>query len=166
MSQKFEASKETGPHAQLAKLTGSWKGISRTWFEPGNPSDESPISGSIKPILGERFVMHEYQSSLGGKALEGIMIIGYHLALEKYQCSWVDSFHNGTAIMFSEGQRKAPQMAFTGEYAYVTPEKEHIWNWRTEIELKDNTLIITAYNISPEGQEDKATEIVYQRISS
>jgi hypothetical protein len=26
-------------------------------------------------------------------------------------------------------------------------------------------LIITAYNISPEGQEDKATETVYKRIN-
>jgi len=166
MSQKFEASKENGPHHQMQKLIGSWKGVSKTWFEPGNPSDESSITGSIKSILDDRFVLHEYSSSLGGKPLQGIMIIGYHLALEKYQCSWVDSFHNGTAMMFCDGKRGSQQMAVTGEYSYVTPEKEHVWSWRTEIEMKnDDTLVITAYNISPEGEEDKATEIVYEKVN-
>jgi hypothetical protein len=166
MSLKFEQSKIDGPHQQLSKLTGNWTGTSRVWFEPDVVADESTIEGSIKLILGDRFVMHEYKSSMGGKSLEGIMIIGYHLALGKYQCSWVDSFHNGTAMMFCDGKRgETADIDFTGEYSYVTPEKEHIWRWRTQIELKsEDELLITAYNISPEGEESKATEITYQRI--
>ena len=52
-----------------------------------------------------------------------------------------------------------------GSYAYVTPEIEQHWGWRTNIEIiSDDEVMITAYNISPEGQDDKATETVYKRV--
>ncbi|MFN2441027.1 MAG: DUF1579 family protein, partial [Chitinophagaceae bacterium] len=105
MSEKFETSKASGAHSLLSKLVGEWEGTTKTWFEPGKLADESAMSGSMKLILSERFIMHEYKGSIEGKPFEGIGIYGYHLALEKFQAAWIDSFHNGTAIMFSEGQK-------------------------------------------------------------
>src|SRR5690606_4615381 len=107
MADKFETSKASGVHAQLARLEGNWEGIARVWFEPDKVADESPMKGTMKLVLGGRFILHEYQGSFGGKPLEGIAIYGYHLALGKYQCAWVDSYHNGTAIMLSESKRGA-----------------------------------------------------------
>ena len=38
------------------------------------------------------------------------------------------------------------------------------WRWRTDYELLDDDhLVITAYNISPEGDETKAMETEYVR---
>jgi hypothetical protein len=110
-------------------------------------------------------VMHEYSGSFGGKPLEGIAIYGYHLGLGKFQAIWLDSFHNGTAMMFSEGKRGSEDFDMLGGYTYVSPELEQNWGWRTEIELPANDeLVITAYNISPEGLEQKATETIYKRL--
>jgi hypothetical protein len=165
MSEKFDTSKASGAHAKLAKLAGSWQGIASTWFEPGTVADESPVSGTMRLILDGRFILHEYSGSFGGKPLEGIAILGYHMALEKYQSAWIDSFHNGTAIMFSEGKKGSDRLAVLGSYAYVTPEVEQHWGWRTEIEMPgEDEVKITAYNISPEGEEAKATELLYKRI--
>ena len=165
MSAKFEESKLTGMHSQLAKLVGEWEGTATTWFEPHKIADQSPVRGSIRSILDGRFVLHEYTGSWGGKPLEGLAIFGYHLELKKWQSAWIDSFHNGAAIMFSESGRNEDKLNVLGSYAYVTPEMEQHWGWRTEIDvLQEDEIRLTAYNISPEGEESKATETMYKRV--
>lgn len=71
--------------------------------------------------------MHEYKRSFDGKPLEGVAIYGYHLNLEKSQSAWVDSFHMGSAIIFSEGNKGADGIALLGSYVFVTPETEQHW---------------------------------------
>jgi hypothetical protein len=165
MSLKFESSKSEGVHAQLSRLMGDWEGTASVWFEPGEPVDQSPASGTMRPILDGRFILHEYQSSFGGKPLEGVAIIGYHLETGKYQTAWVDSFHLSTAMMFSESSRHADRMNVLGSYEYVTPEVDQKWGWRTEIEIvSDDEIVLTSYNVTPEGEEAKATQTVYKRV--
>jgi hypothetical protein len=162
MSNKFEASKASGNHYQLSLLTGEWKGTTKTWFEPDQLGDESPMQGTMKPVLDGRFILYEYQGSLGGKSFDGIAIIGFSISTDSFQCAWIDSFHMGTAIMFSEG--KKPDKLFSVLGSYGGGEMPEPWGWRTEIELPEkDKMIITAYNISPSGEESKATETVYTR---
>ncbi|WP_207421136.1 DUF1579 domain-containing protein [Desertivirga brevis] len=166
MSEKFETSRTTGAHFQLSRLVGKWKGTTKTWFDPSKLEDESAISGTMKLILDGRFIMHEYESSFGDKPITGMAIYGYHLELRKFQCAWIDSFHNGTAMMFSEGKKDEREISVLGGYTYVTPETEQHWGWRTDIAFSsDDEIIITAFNISPEGQEFKATETVYRKVN-
>lgn len=160
---KFEESLENGHHSRLADLIGEWEGVSKVWFEKDKLGDESPVKGTITGVLGGRFVLHQYQSSLGGKDLEGMAIIGFSFPENKFQTAWIDSFHMGTGIMFSDGDATAKGHSVLGSYGGVDmPER---WGWRTEIMLNDDELIITAYNIPPGGEEEKATEISYRRVS-
>lgn len=56
-------------------------------------------------------------------------------------------------------------MDVLGSYAYVTPDTEQYWGWRTNIEIiSPEKIVLTAYNISPDGDETKATEIVYEKV--
>ncbi|MBA9076772.1 DUF1579 domain-containing protein [Rufibacter quisquiliarum] len=166
MSEKLETSKTSGAHYQLSRLVGEWEGTAKVWFDPSKLEDESPVSGTMKPILDGRFILHEYKGSFKGEPITGMAIFGYHLELGKFQCAWVDSFHNGSAIMFSEGQRGGKDLSVLGGYAYVTPEMEQHWGWRTNIEvISEEEVVITAYNITPEGQESKATETTYKRVN-
>jgi hypothetical protein len=165
MSQKLNDSKLNGPHFQLSRLVGDWKGTTKTWFDPSKLEDESPIKGTMKLILDGRFIMHEYQSSFGDQSLSGIAIYGFDLNTQKYQCAWMDTFHNGTAIMFSKGNKGEEGINVLGSYAYITPETEQHWGWRTQLDIiSDSGIMITTYNISPEGQETKATETNYSKV--
>lgn len=163
---KFVTSKEVGMHSRLQRLAGNWEGKTRTWFEPGVLADESEMKGMIRPVLDGRFMMHEYSGSFNGKPFSGIAFYGYDLSSGKYQVAWVDSFHMGTAIMLSESSRGTENLDVTGSYS-SSEEQPEIWGWRTEIDLEDeHTLIIKAYNITPDGQESMATETLYKRVTS
>lgn len=161
----FEQSLENGIHFELSKLAGSWEGTAKTWFEKDELADESPVKGSIKAILGGRYLQHEYQGSWGGKPLEGMAIIGYSFDEQKFQTAWVDTFHMGTGILFSQGDAMEHGHSVLGSYGGVAYKER--WGWRTETVLTaDDQLIFTAYNISPEGEEVKATETIYKRLNS
>lgn len=159
----LEISLDNGRHALLGLLCGKWKGTIKTWFEPDVLADESIIQGEIKPILGGRFVEHIYMaiSKETGKQVEGRAVWGYDLTMQIFQCSWIDEFHTGTNIMFSESEQIPDCIDAVGVYL----GGDEVWRWRTRmVQPEIDRLIITMYNITPFGEEAKAVEVVYKRM--
>ena len=59
------------PQSFLESLVGSWEGICKTWFRPGELADESPVTGEFRLIFGGRFLRHTYEGELQGKLRAG-----------------------------------------------------------------------------------------------
>jgi hypothetical protein len=163
---KFEQSKQDGPHALLTTMVGEWSGIARTWFEPGKLADEAPIKGSTKLILDGMFLLHEYEGGMTGHPMKGVAIHGYSIGEKRWQTAWVDSVHNGTRIMLSQGEVGASKdkPSVLGHYPAPTGPD---WGWRTTLELRNkNNLVVSHFNITPDGQESIGVEIDYERVIS
>lgn len=160
--EKFEVSKKEGEHLKLSQLEGEWEGTSKLWFKPDKLESETKTVGTIRSILGGRFILHEYEGSIGGSPMQGVLILGYHIDRQKAECAWVESFGMGTGIMFSEGDSTDKGFSVLGHYGQDSfPEP---WGWRTEFEIvSKDQIIIRAYNIKPGEAETRAVETIYFR---
>ena len=160
-----EESRLTGtPHQFLAQLVGGWAGKTLTWLEPEGIPRQAQTQGSIQLVLDGRFILYLYQTSMDAQPQHGLFTFGYNTTLDRWEASWIDSYHNNTAIMFCTGQQKGPS-GFMVVGASPDPTGGPDWSWRTEVDLLDHDhLLIRAYNISPEGAESKAIETQLSRV--
>ncbi|MGD9487201.1 MAG: DUF1579 domain-containing protein [Calditrichaceae bacterium] len=160
----LKKSKKTKPGAEtiLKSLVGSWEGVCRTWFRPGELADESNVKGEFKLILNGRFLRHTYEGKIQGKPRHGEETIAFNSVSQKFQISWFDDFHMNYGIMFSEGEGSETGFIVAGKYD--VGQDQSPWGWKTVFELIDDEhLTITAYNVTPDGREAKAVETRYTR---
>jgi hypothetical protein len=149
---------------QLTNLTGKWSGINRLhlpWVTD-NPIHESKSEALIAFSAQGKFFKIEYDWSFENKPQDGMILLGGETDAELIKVFWVDSWHMGEKFMISEGVINDNNIISCTGF-YTVPDHPD-WGWRTEIESTSNdSLKITMFNITPEGEESLAVEIEYRR---
>ena len=135
-----------------------WTGTS-TLKDPANGVDTpSASSATIAPALHDKFVRIGYTWSYGGTAHEGLIMIAHDPKSAACQLYWGDPFHMGRSIMTLHGTIEAASLSAKGSYA-APPGPD--WGWRIDVSATADSLRITMYNITPEGDEDLAVRAEY-----
>lgn len=146
----------------LSALVGRWRGTVRTWLDPAAPPVVNDITGAFRNALDGATLLHEYQSHVGDKRADGLMVIGWDIATNESAMLWIDTFHTGSNVMMFAPETKSAgsPVRLIGAYA----AGDETWRWRvTFTVVSSDECRIEHVNISPAGGEDAAIEMTMRR---
>jgi hypothetical protein len=146
----------------LREMVGEWTGHNQLWLMPGAPVRESATTATVSLVAGDRYLVMRYHWADEGKPQDGHMIVRLADDSTDTDIAWVDSWHQGAAIMRLAGVQKGPD-AVIGRGSYPAPTGPD-WGWKVGVfaEGKDR-FVMRMWNITPDGQEMLAVEAVYGR---
>jgi len=98
----FEKFGPPGPEQKLFEpLLGSWDAKVKMWMDPNEAPQVSDGTLQRKLILGGRFVHEDFDGKLMDKPFQGIGLMGFDRAKNKFVTTWIDSA--STAMHTSQG---------------------------------------------------------------
>ncbi len=144
-------------------LTGDWRGTNRLhtiWIEE-NPLQESKSDATVQTAANEKFLKIEYDWSYENENQDGLLLIGSEEDSDETRAFWIDSWHMQDKFLSCDGKYDGDSILMKG--FYEVPNHPD-WGWRIDIIIADeNSFKIVMYNVSPEGEEVLAVEMIYER---
>lgn len=147
---------------KLAALAGKWKGTNRlnqSWLP--DPIAESPSTADVSRRLNGQFLEIAYTWEFEGKLQEGLLILGGDNKSDAVNAFWTDSWHLAHQVMLCEGTA-ADNGSISVKGYYKVPDHPD-WGWRTEIIPAADSFKYVMWNVSPDGDEELATETEFVR---
>jgi hypothetical protein len=163
MAAYMKAATPGAEHEKLAARAGTYTTTTRSWLAPGAPPEETTGSAERSAILGGRYVVEKYNSTMMGMPFEGMGITGYDNVEQKYVTIWVDNMSTGIFRMLGEADDNG-NLVFTGEYK--DPVSGETKTMRSVSSPAAGGEKFEMYEVAADGSEFKVFEIVYTKATS
>ena len=145
----------------LLACAGNWRGSNKVMDPTEQINDSSDAQAQIESVFNGKFVAINYTWAYRGQRADGLMLVGFNPHTGVATINWVDSWHMQPDMMHSTGTIDAAG-AVTVQGAYAAPPGPD-WGWRTILTPGADSFRIDMVNITPDGQEAPAVEMIFER---
>ena len=135
---------------RLATIGGEWAGDNRVLL-PGEPPHESASTACLTVARNKRSFSLIYTWAFDGEPHDGVLVYVLADDGESVQAAFIDTWHMAGQIMLCQGVAEATSV-FDVRGAYAVPGNPD-WGWRIVLEVGNDSLRLTMYNVTPDGQE-------------
>ena len=149
-------------HKLLEKMAGHWNMAVKYRMNTKTPAVESQGTCERKWILGNRFLLEEFDGGTLALPFQGLAIYGYDAFEKKYTSVWVDTMSTAITSNLGTCQNACKLINFVGRHG--DPWTGAIRSSRGVTRFIDeNRHVLELYEPDGSGKEFKILEIVYKR---
>jgi hypothetical protein len=148
-------------HEGMAATTGDWTYESTMWMAPDTDPVTSKGTMTSEMLLGGRYMKQVHKGEMMGMPFEGINIVGFDNAKQKYVSTWMDNM--GTGMMTAEGTYDEATKSINMTGSYFDPMTKTNLEFREVVKMvSDKEQHMEMYMLN-EGKEFKNMEIVFTK---
>jgi hypothetical protein len=149
-------------HRLLEKMAGRWNMHVKYRMDAGEPVVESRGSCHRKWILGNRFLLEEFDGGSLALPFQGLAIYGYDAFEKKYTSVWLDTM--STAMTTNRGvcRNGCDLIEFTGRHGDAWTGTMRASRGLTKF-VDDKRHVLELYEPGRNGEEFRILEIIYTR---
>lgn len=149
-------------HKWLEKSNGTWEAEVSQWMDPAAPPTKAKAVNVQSSMLGGRYVISKFTSTMMGQPMEGMSTTGYDNAKKMFVSTWIDNL--GTGIVHMSGNVDAATNTLNLKGHQTDPMTGKDSEMREEMKMiDDNTYTMTLYGAGFDGKEMKFMEGTFKK---
>ncbi|HUU84721.1 MAG TPA: DUF1579 family protein [Phycisphaerae bacterium] len=149
-------------HQLLARMTGSWSMAIEYRMNADSPVVTSQGTCQRKWILGDRFVLEEFDGGSLALPFQGMAIYGYDSFEQKYTSIWVDTTNTAITTSLGTCQDTCDLIRFQGRHGDPWTGVKRPSRGATRFVTADQH-VLELYEPGADGKEFKILQITYTR---
>ncbi|MGB2987304.1 MAG: DUF1579 family protein [Phycisphaerae bacterium] len=149
-------------HKLLRKMAGHWNMKVKYRMNAEAPVVESEGTCKRKWILGNRFLLEEFDGGSLALPFQGLAIYGYDAFEKKYTSVWVDTMSTAITTNLGTCQESCELIAFVGRHGDPWTGTKRPSRGITRF-MDDNKHALELYEPGSDGKEFNILEIIYTR---
>lgn len=149
-------------HKSLGRMVGKWKTQVKYQMTADAPVVESEGSCERKWVLGNRFVLEEFDGGDLALPFRAFAFYGFDRFEEKYTSAWVDSLNTAITTYLGTCEDPCDVINFVGEHGNPWTGTKRPSRGVTRF-VSENRHTVELYESGRDGREFRVLEITYTR---